>query len=77
MRATREQGGLITMEDLDRWQVHVEEPVTTTYKGIEVYKLTHWVQGPVMLQALNILENVDLAALGYNCAPTSTPSTRR
>ena len=68
VRATREQGGLITLEDLDRWQVHIEEPVSTDYKGIAVYKLTHWVQGPVMLQALNILEQIDLQALGYNSA---------
>ncbi len=69
VRSTQEQGGLITMEDLDRWQVHLEEPVTANYKGVDVYKLTHWVQGPVMLQALNILENVpDLAAFGYNSA---------
>jgi gamma-glutamyltranspeptidase/glutathione hydrolase len=66
VRATQEYGGLITMEDLDRWQVHIEEPVSTNYKGIEVYKLTHWVQGPVMLQALNILEEVDLKGMGYN-----------
>ncbi|MEE8307559.1 MAG: gamma-glutamyltransferase, partial [Gammaproteobacteria bacterium] len=35
---------------------------------IEVYKLTHWVQGPVMLQTLNILETMDLKAMGYNSA---------
>jgi gamma-glutamyltranspeptidase/glutathione hydrolase len=40
----------------------------TTYKGIEVYKLDAWTQGPVMLQALNILENADLKAMGYNSA---------
>ena len=68
VRATREHGGLITMEDLDNWQVYIEEPVTTDYKGVTVYKLTHWVQGPVMLQALNILEHVDLASMGYNSA---------
>ncbi|MFQ5527358.1 MAG: gamma-glutamyltransferase family protein, partial [Thermoanaerobaculia bacterium] len=66
VRATQEHGGLITQRDLDDWKVHVEEPVTTTYKGIDVYKLTHWVQGPVMLQALNILENMDVAGMGYN-----------
>ena len=38
----------------------------TTYKGIEVYKLSCWVQGPVMLQALNMLENLDLRAMGLN-----------
>jgi len=66
VRGTQEQGGLITMEDLDRWQVYIEEPVMTGYKGIQVYKLTSWVQGPVMLQALNMLESMDLKAMGYN-----------
>jgi gamma-glutamyltranspeptidase/glutathione hydrolase len=66
VRSTQEQGGLITMQDLDQWQVHIEEPVKTTYRNIEVYKLTTWVQGPVMLQALNILENFDIAGMGYN-----------
>ncbi len=65
---TQAAGGLITMEDLDRWQVYVEDPVVTSYKGIDVYKLNHWVQGPVMLQTLNLLENVDLRSMGYNSA---------
>jgi len=68
VRGAQEEGGLITMDDLARWKVHIEEPVRTTYKGIEVYKLTHWVQSPVMLQALNILEQFDLKAMGYNSA---------
>jgi len=69
VRGTQEQGGLITMEDLDKWQVYIEKPVMTTYKDLEVYKLTTWVQGPVMLQALNMLEQLDVAAMGYNSAP--------
>jgi gamma-glutamyltranspeptidase/glutathione hydrolase len=68
VRGVQEEGGLITMQDLDKWQVHIEEPVMTTYKGIEVYKLNTWVQGPVMLQALNILEGMDLKAMGFNSA---------
>jgi gamma-glutamyltranspeptidase/glutathione hydrolase len=36
------------------------------YKGIEVYKMQQWTQGPVMLQALNMLENFDLKSMGYN-----------
>ncbi|MFQ5766880.1 MAG: gamma-glutamyltransferase family protein [Acidobacteriota bacterium] len=68
VRGSREQGGLHTLEDLSRWQVHLEEPVSTVYKGIEVFKLTTWVQGPVMLQALNILENAPLRSMGYNSA---------
>lgn len=59
-------GGLMTKQDLDRWQVHIEEPVSTNYKGIEVYKLTTWVQGPVMLQALNLLEKINIKDMGYN-----------
>ncbi|MBN2265642.1 MAG: gamma-glutamyltransferase [Candidatus Aminicenantes bacterium] len=68
VRGAREQGGLVTMEDLAAWKVHLEEPVSTSYKGIEVYKLTSWVQGPVMLQALNMLETIDLKAMGFNSA---------
>ncbi len=66
VRGAQEEGALITLDDLANWQVYIEEPVMTTYKGIDVYKLTTWVQGPVMLQALNILENFDLQAMGYN-----------
>jgi len=66
VRGSKEQGGLTTMEDLARWKPRFEEPVTTTYKGIEVYKLDVWTQGPAMLQALNLLEPMDLRAMGYN-----------
>lgn len=65
-RGCQEQGGLITMEDLARWKVMIEEPLKTNYKGIDVYKLQQWTQGPAMLQALNILENFDLKSMGYN-----------
>ncbi len=68
VRAHRAAGGLFTAEDLANWTVQIEEPVHTQYKGIDVYKLTVWTQGPVMLQALNILENFDLKAMGYNSA---------
>jgi gamma-glutamyltranspeptidase / glutathione hydrolase len=67
-RGTKEEGGLITEQDLANWKVRIEEPVKTNYKGIEVYKLTGWTQGPAMLEALNILENFDLKGLGYNSA---------
>ena len=65
-RGVQEQGGLITTDDLANWKVHIEEPVSTNFKGIEVYKLTHWVQSPVLLQTLNILEPFDLKGMGYN-----------
>lgn len=65
-RATREAGGLVTREDLADWEVKIEEPVRTDYRGYDVFKLTSWVQGPVMLQMLNMLERFDLASMGYN-----------
>ncbi|HEX6668681.1 MAG TPA: gamma-glutamyltransferase, partial [Gemmatimonadales bacterium] len=66
VRGVREEGGLITLEDLARWRVRIEEPVSTGYKGITVYKLPFWQQGPALLQALNILEQADLKRMGYN-----------
>lgn len=66
VRGCREQGGLITMTDLANWKVKTEEPLSVNYKGIEVYKLQQWTQGPVMLQSLNMLENFDLKSMGYN-----------
>lgn len=66
VRGCQEQGGLITMNDLARWKPIEEIPLSVNYKGIEVYKLQQWTQGPVMLQALNILENFDLKSMGYN-----------
>ena len=66
VRGCQEQGGLITMEDLAKWKPVEEEPLSVNYKGIEVYKLQQWTQGPALLQSLNILENVDLKAMGYN-----------
>jgi len=68
VRGCQEQGGLITMDDLAKWKVMIEEPLKVNYKGIDVYKLQQWTQGPSMLQALNILENFDLKGMGYNSA---------
>jgi gamma-glutamyltranspeptidase/glutathione hydrolase len=68
VRGTREQGGLFTTDDLAGWKVKIEEPLSTAYKGVEVYKLAQWQQGPVLLQALNILENIDVRSMGYGSA---------
>ena len=65
-RSTQEQGGLITKEDLKNYEVYIEEPLKTTYKEIDVYKLTTWVQSPVLLQSLNMVENLDVKSMGFN-----------
>ncbi len=67
-RGAQEQGGLITEQDLANWKVITEEPTVVNYKGIDVYKMQQWTQGPVMLQALNMLENFDLKSMGFNSA---------
>jgi gamma-glutamyltranspeptidase/glutathione hydrolase len=68
VRGVREEGGLFTEQDLANWKVKIEEPLSTNYKGVEVYKLQQWQQGPALLQALNILENADLKGMGFNSA---------
>jgi len=68
VRGVKEQGGLITLDDLAQWKPLVEEPLSTNYRGVDVYKLDVWTQGPALLQSLNILENFDVRALGYNSA---------
>jgi len=68
VRGCQEQGGLITMNDLANWKPVEEEPLHVNYKGIEVYKLQQWTQGPMLLQSLNILENFDLRSMGFNSA---------
>ena len=68
VRGVQEQGGLITKEDLKNWSPTEEAPSMVNYKGIDVYKLQAWTQGPSLLQALNIVENFDLKKMGYNSA---------
>jgi gamma-glutamyltranspeptidase/glutathione hydrolase len=61
-------GGLITYDDLKNFHAEQDEPKMTTFRGFEVYKPGFWTQGPVMLEALNILEGYDLKAMGHNSA---------
>jgi len=66
VKGVQEQGGLITLEDLAAWKPIEEEPLKINYKGVEVYKLSQWTQGPSFLQALLMLEQLDVKKLGYN-----------
>jgi gamma-glutamyltranspeptidase/glutathione hydrolase len=56
--------GLLTGEDMARWQPTYEAPASVTYHNWEVFKTGPWGQGPVFLQTLKILEGFDLAAMG-------------
>ena len=59
-------GGLITYEDLANFKAETDEPRTTTYRGYTINKPGFWTQGPVMIEALNILEGFDLKKMGHN-----------
>jgi len=61
-----ENGGLLTMDDMAGYRVTVEPPAHARFGEIDVYACGPWCQGPVLLQALQILKGFDLAALGHN-----------
>ncbi len=65
-----EQNGCLLREsDFTRYAAAVEKPLTTRYRGIDVYKVSYWSQSPVFLQNLNLLEAFDLRAMGHNSPP--------
>ena len=63
------QGGFLTMEDLAQYHVRIEPPISVNYRGYDVYTCGPWSQGPVLPQALKMLEGYDLTAMGHNSAP--------
>ena len=65
----RQQGGLLSEEDLANYHAHEAEPIHVNYRGYEVYEAPPNSQGHVLLQALNLLEGFDLKYIGHNSAP--------
>jgi gamma-glutamyltranspeptidase/glutathione hydrolase len=59
-------GGHIRYSDLSGFRAEADTPRSMTYRGFEIQKPGFWTQGPVMLQALAILEGFDLKAMGHN-----------
>ncbi|HVY56430.1 MAG TPA: gamma-glutamyltransferase family protein, partial [Xanthobacteraceae bacterium] len=55
--------GVLTGDDMARWQAHVEEPLTYDYGRYTLCKAGTWSQGPVMLQQLALLKGFDLDGL--------------
>jgi gamma-glutamyltranspeptidase/glutathione hydrolase len=60
------QDGLLTYEDLSAFHVQIEAPVRVSFREYEIYTCGPWCQGPVLAQALALLEGYDLQALGHN-----------
>ncbi len=68
VRFCRDQGGLLTHEDLANFRVTIGEPSVGQYRDVGVYTCGPWCQGPVTIQALQILERFDLLKMGHNSA---------
>ena len=66
VQALQALGGLYTDDDFAAYTSPLEEPISVTYRGYEVFTNRTWTQGITLLQALNILEGYDLASLGHN-----------
>jgi gamma-glutamyltranspeptidase/glutathione hydrolase len=68
--AARAEGALLSVEDLARHRTRFEPSRSIDYRGTVVHKLDVWTQGPAMLQALELLEQVDLEASGPDSPAT-------
>jgi len=64
----KKQGGFISYDDLSRHHSEWVQPLSTTYRGYEVWELPPNGQGIAALQILNILEGYDIASMGYGSA---------
>ncbi len=61
----REQGGFLSMRDFEDHSSEWVEPISTNYRGYDVWELPPNGQGTAVLQMLNILENYDIASMGF------------
>ena len=64
----QEQGGFLSMEDLANHTSEWVEPISTNYRGYDVWELPPNGQGTAVLQILNILEQYDIASMGFGSA---------
>ncbi|HEX2114315.1 MAG TPA: gamma-glutamyltransferase family protein, partial [Alphaproteobacteria bacterium] len=66
VRFHRENGGLMTAEDMAGFSVGIEAPVRTAFAGTDIYACGPWCQGPSLLQVMNLLSPEELQAMGHN-----------
>ena len=60
----QEQGGWLTREDLSEHSSNWEEPISTDYRGVTCWECPPSDHGVAALEALNIAEGFDIAAMG-------------
>ena len=64
----KKNGGFLSYDDLSRHHSEWIEPVSTSYRGYDVWELPPNGQGIAALQMLNILEGYNIAAMGFGSA---------
>ena len=69
----KQAGCLLREGDFAAYRAKVEQPLTTSYRGVDVYKVGFWSQSPVFLANLNLLEGFDLKSLLPTCTRWSRP----
>mgnify|MGYP001383140063 FL=1 len=68
VRFINEQGGYFSIDDLKNYKPEWVDPVSTNYRGYDIWELPPNGQGIAALQMLNILENYDIQKLGFGSA---------
>lgn len=63
-----ENGGIFSIEDFNEFYAEIQEPISTNYRGYDVYVCPPNSQGPTLIEALNILEGFDLSSMEHNSA---------
>ena len=63
-----EQGGFFSLKDFADHTSEWVEPISTSYRGYDIWELPPNGQGTAVLQMLNILENYDIASMGFGSA---------
>ena len=56
----RKHGGVLSADDLAKWEASYEDPIVLNYAGLEIGKCGPWSQGPVHLQTLALLESMEV-----------------
>jgi gamma-glutamyltranspeptidase/glutathione hydrolase len=61
-------GGWLTQADLAQFRVEIEQPIRVRFGDLDVYTCGPWCQGPLLAQALRLLDGINLKGHGHNSA---------
>ena len=73
VKFSEEQGGALSLKDLADHRTRWQDPISVTYRGHTVYEAPPNSSGHILLQELNMVETLDLKALGCNTAECIHP----